>query len=108
MKNSLTRAGAAAAELALKAYTLESDPEMIADLGGDSVMQQISESADLTEAPEDAVCSLVIDLMHYCEREKIDWTHEVLERARGRFQTELAARSLNAATSSPDKGMRLV
>ena len=43
---------------------------------------------DLTEAPEDAVCSLVTDLLHYCEREKIDWTQEVLARAWKDFRSE--------------------
>ncbi len=65
----------AAAELALKAHVVAFDPEMIAEItDGDRTMQEIADAVDLTEAPEDAVCSLVIDLMQYCEREKIDWT----------------------------------
>ena len=48
---------------------------------GDRIMQEITEMIDLTEAPEDAVCSLVIDLLQYCERENIDWTHKVMTRA---------------------------
>ncbi len=48
---------AAAAEFALKAYSVESAPSEF-DLE-DSLIKQIAESVDLTEAPEDAVCSLV-------------------------------------------------
>ena len=44
-------------------------------------MKEIADMVDLTEAPEDAVCSLVNDLLQYCEREKIDWTQEVMARA---------------------------
>ena len=74
--------GAAAAELALKAHVLASNSEILAEMtDGDRMMQEIVEMVDLTEAPEDAVCSLVIDLMHYCEREKIDWTQDVMSRA---------------------------
>jgi len=51
-------------------------------------MEQIADLVDLTEAPEDAVCSLVTDLLHYCEREKIDWTQEVLARAWKDFRSE--------------------
>ena len=48
---------------------------------GDTTMQEIAAMVDMTEAPEDAVCGLVIDLLQYCEREKIDWTQEVMSRA---------------------------
>ena len=73
---------AAAAELALKAHALAFDPVMLAELpDGDRTMQEIAETVDLTEAPEDAVASLVIDLMQYCEREKIDWKQDVMSRA---------------------------
>ncbi len=48
---------------------------------GDRMMQEIADMIDLAEAPEDAVCSLVTDLMQYCEREKINWTQEVMARA---------------------------
>ncbi len=79
---------AAAAELALKAYTLR-DPEVLHQLAdGDRIMHRIAESVDLTEAPEDAMCSLVIDLMHYCDREKIEWSGEVVSRARERYESE--------------------
>ena len=44
------------------------------------MMQQIADMVDLTEAPEDAICSLITDLLQYCEREKIDWTQEVMSR----------------------------
>ena len=53
-------------------------------------MQEIAEAVDLTEAPEDAVCSLVIDLMQYCEQEKIDWTEDVMSRARNYVRSEQA------------------
>lgn len=70
------------AELALKAHVLASDPEILSEMTeGDRMMQEIADTVDLTEAPEDAVCSLVTDLLKYCEREKIDWTHEVMSRA---------------------------
>jgi hypothetical protein len=79
MNNSANEKRAAAAELALKAHVLESTPEITE---GDRALQEIAESVDLTEAPEDAVCSLVTDLMHYCDREKIDWDYDVIARLR--------------------------
>ncbi len=54
------------------------------------MMQEIAGMIELTEAPEDAVCSLVIDLLQYCERERIDWSEEVLSRALERFRNERA------------------
>ena len=73
---------AAAAELALKAHVLASDPEILAEMtDGDRTMEEIADAVNLTEAPEDAVCGLVIDLLQYCEREKIDWTQDVMSRA---------------------------
>ena len=81
----------AAAELALKAHVLAFDPEMIAEMtDGDRTMQEMAEAVDLTEAPEDAICGLVIDLMEYCEREKIDWTEDVMSRAREYSRRERA------------------
>jgi len=81
----------AAAELALKAHVLAFDPKMVAEMtDGDRTMQEIAEAVDLTEAPEDAVCSLVIDLMQYCEQEKIDWTEDVMSRARNYVRSEQA------------------
>jgi hypothetical protein len=83
---------AAAAELALKAHVLAFDREMIAEMtDGGRTMQEIADAVDLTEAPEDAVCSLVIDLMQYCEREKIAWTQDVMSRARERFRRACAS-----------------
>jgi len=83
MRNSLrAKEGAADAELALKAYVLLSNPELLAEVSDrDKMKQEIAASVDLTEAPEDAVCSLVIELMQYCEREKIDWNQDVMLRA---------------------------
>ncbi len=54
------------------------------------MMHEIVDTVDLTEAPEDAVSSLVTDLLQYCEREKIDWTQEVMSRAWQHFRSELA------------------
>src|SRR5438552_16404826 len=93
MRNSLrAKEGAAAdAELALKAYVLLSNPELLAEVSdGDKMKQEIAGSVDLTEAPEDAVCSLVIDVMQYCEREKIDWNQDVMSRAREHLRRERA------------------
>ena len=91
MKNSRNKGGAAAAELALKAHVLGSNPEILAEMTeGDRMMQEIADMVDLTEAPEDAVCSLVTDLLQYCEREKIDWNQEVMSRAREHFRSERA------------------
>ena len=74
--------GAAAAELALKAHVLGSNPEILVEMTeGDRMMREITDTVDLTEAPEDALCSLVIDLLQYCEREEIDWTQDVMSRA---------------------------
>ncbi len=49
------------------------------------IVQEILSAINLMEAPEDAVCSLVIDLMEYCEQEKIDWAEDVMARALRRF-----------------------
>jgi hypothetical protein len=57
---------------------------------GDTIMPKIAEAVDLTEAPEDAVASLIIDLLQYCEREKIDWTQEVMSRAWEHLRRERA------------------
>jgi len=79
----------AAAELALKAHVLASDPVILADMtDGDGTMREIADTINLTEAPEDAVCGLVIDLLQYCEREKIDWTQDVMSRAWEHFRSE--------------------
>ncbi|MFZ3374299.1 MAG: hypothetical protein WA183_01965 [Chthoniobacterales bacterium] len=91
MKNSRSKEGVAAAELALKAHVLGSNSEILAEMTeGDRVMQEITDMIDLTEAPEDAVCSLVTDLLEYCEREKIDWTQEVMSRAWEHLRRERA------------------
>ena len=91
MKNSSNKEGAAAAELALKAHVLGCNPQILAEMTeGDRMMQEIADMVDLTEAPEDAVCSLVTDLLQYCEREKIDWTQEVMSRAWEHFRSERA------------------
>ena len=83
--------GASAAELALKAHVLRSDPEILAEVPeGDRMMQEMTDRVDLTEAPEDAVSSLVEDLLEYCQREKIDWTQDVMSRAWERFRGERA------------------
>jgi hypothetical protein len=77
---------AAAAELALKIYALNSDFELRRKFAeGERLMQRAAELVALREAPEDAVCSLVLDLMHYCKREDIDWPSDVIDRARSRF-----------------------
>ena len=89
--NSRNKEGAAAAELALKAHVLGCNPEILAGTTeGDRMMQEIAGRVDLTEAPEDAVCSLVIDLLQYCQQEKIDWTQDVMSRAWERFRRERA------------------
>jgi hypothetical protein len=83
--------GVAVAELALKAHVLGSNSEILAEMSeGDRMMQEIAAMVDLTEAPEDAVCSLVTDLLQYCEREKIDWTQEVMSRAWEHLRRERA------------------
>lgn len=72
----------AAAELALKAHALAFNSEITADMtDGAATLREIANTVDLTEAPEDAVASLVIDLMCYCEREEIDWSEDVMSRA---------------------------
>ena len=91
VSNSSNKEGAAAAELALKAHVLGCNPEILAQMTeGDRMMQEIADMVDLTEAPEDAVCSLVTDLLQYCEQEKIDWTQDVMSRAWERFRNEPA------------------
>jgi hypothetical protein len=73
-----------AAELAIKSHVLVSAgvPEF---REAALTIKEAAELISLTEAPEDAVCSLVIDLMRYCERENIDWTQDVIARAQQRF-----------------------
>jgi hypothetical protein len=89
VSHSSNKEGAAAAELALKAHVLRSNPQILAEVTeGDRLMREITDTVDLTEAPEDAVCSLVTDLLQYCEREKIDWTQDVLLRAWDHFRGE--------------------
>ena len=91
LNRSSMKADVAAAELALKAHVLASDPEILAEVtDGDALMQEILDTVNLTEAPEDAVCSLVIDLLQYCEREKIDWNQDVMSRAREHLRRERA------------------
>ncbi len=91
MKNSKNKEGAAAAEFAVKVHVLKSNPEILTEMTeGDRMMREISDMVDLTEAPEDAVSSLVTDLLQYCEREKIDWTQEVMSRAWEHFRSERA------------------
>jgi hypothetical protein len=91
IKNSRNDEGAAAAELALKAHVLGSDSEILTEMTeGERTTQEITDMVDLIEAPEDAVCSLVIDLLQYCEREKIDWTQDVMSRAWERFRSDHA------------------
>jgi hypothetical protein len=86
-----TKEDIAAAELALKAHVLASDPEMLAHMtDGGRVMEEIADLVNLTEMPEDAVCSLVTDLLQYCEREKIDWTQDVMSRAREHLRRDRA------------------
>lgn len=86
---------AAAAELALKAHVLASDPEVLAEMtDGDRTMEEIADAVNLTEAPEDAVCGLVIDLLQYCEQEEIDWTEDVMSRAWEHLRREDAAASI--------------
>jgi hypothetical protein len=70
------------AELALKAsFTCNSD--ILAEIAGaQQVMDEIQKSISPTKAPEEAVCSLVMDLRRYCEERKIDWNEEVKSRGR--------------------------
>ena len=79
---------AEAAELALKSYVAEGTPAILGGLENRKLKQNLRTAVNLTEAPEDALCSLIIDLMHYCQREKIDWPNDVLLRARIRFSAE--------------------
>ena len=89
MNNSKNHRSADAAEIAVKAHVLRSDPRILFELTeGDRIMQEIAATVDLTEAPEDAVCSLVSDLLQYCKREKIDWDQEVMSRAMEEFQVD--------------------
>jgi hypothetical protein len=77
---------AAVAELALKVYSLGVESDVRRNFhDADRLMQSASGLIELREAPEDAVCSLVIDLMHYCKQEIIDWQRDVIDRAHMRF-----------------------
>jgi hypothetical protein len=43
---------------------------------------------NLTEAPEEALTDLVANLMHYCHREGLEWTEDVLKPATMHFEAE--------------------
>ncbi len=93
MRTEINLDRATAAELALKAHILVKNPELGEEtIEGAGLLQEITGSISLTEAPEDAVCTLVLDLMHYCEREQIDWAQEIISRASKRFGAEQAER----------------
>jgi hypothetical protein len=99
MKNPKLNSASAAAELALKAHVLQSTRQILAELpDGARVLKHIGRSVNLTEAPEDAVCSLVTDLLHYCEREKIDWRRDVMARAHEQFRGNCSYCSSTAST----------
>lgn len=94
MKTSANKQRAAAAEVAVKAHVLKSNLGMLAELpGGRRSMENLADLVNLTEAPEDAVCDLVTNLIHYCHREKIDWTDEIVRRALNHFRCERAINS---------------
>lgn len=87
MKASLEEERAEAGELALKAHILWSNPAIGEGIVDEAwVKKEALDAINLTEAPEDAVCSLVMDLMSYCEREKIDWVEDVAARAEERLE----------------------
>lgn len=97
MNKSLDKEGAKAGELALKAHVLWSNPEIRAEMIDEAlVRKEILSAINLTEAPEDAVCTLVMDLLSYCEREKIDWAEEVMARAEERLRRDQRARASRA------------
>ena len=84
MMSPMNNQNPAAVEFALKAYSVGSDRRRF-DVD-DGAIEPIAVSVDWAEAPEDAVCSLVVDLMHYCERANIDWRTDVIPRVRERFE----------------------
>lgn len=87
MKNTINEQDVAAAELALKAYVFVSNPEILVEMpNGDRIMQEMASMVDLTQAPEDAVSSLVADLLQYCKRENINWNQDVMSRASAQFR----------------------
>jgi hypothetical protein len=91
MNTPVNKQRAAAAEVALKTHVLKSNPVILAELpDGRRSMENLAGLVNLTEAPEDAVCDLVTNLMHYCRREKIDWTYDVMRRALNHFRCERA------------------
>lgn len=93
MNNSLDR-GAEAGELVLKAHVLWSNPGIRKEMTDEAlVRKEIASAINLIEAPEDAVCSLVMDLLSYCEREKIDWAEDVMARAEERFGRDQRSRA---------------
>ena len=81
----MTSTHAAIAEFPLRRYIAKATPEIRRQ--GSELMPVVS-VVNLTEAPEDAVCSLVIDLMHYCDREGIDWPNDIVARAHERFTSQ--------------------
>ena len=80
---------AVASEFVVSAHTVASDPQILAEMSSvNELIRQITQCVDLTEAPEEAVCALVLDLLHYCERERINWSDDVMVPALKRYQQE--------------------
>lgn len=62
--------------LVVKTHCLGTMPEGLEPYvdGWDKMAEEIHESVDLTEAPDEAVVDLLTNLMHFCHREGISWT----------------------------------
>ena len=81
MNDSLEKNGADAGELALKAHVFWSNAEIRAEMTNEALIrEEIVSAVNLTEAPDEAVCSLILDLLSYCEREQIHWSKDVVAR----------------------------
>lgn len=81
--NQALQQNGSAAELATKMHVLALGPNIGAGIiDFDAIAAAVGAAVNLTEAPEDALATLIIDLMQYCEREGIDWEKEVILAAR--------------------------
>lgn len=82
-----TSQNGSAAELAMKMHVLALSSDIGAGIVDfDAVAAAVGAAVNLTEAPEDALATLIIDLMQYCEREGIDWEKEVMLAARKHYR----------------------
>jgi hypothetical protein len=84
---------------------LPPDPEDMNDRRAAWAGEALSRFRDLTGTePGDAVCDLVADLMHWCDRNGQDFGRE-LERATGHFRAETLGDESETRATPTEKGL---